>query len=100
MTRDFPTTWPFVIPRNTVAVTTRSVMQENAPIVIVQNLADGEGWTFLDGQAFDVASALLVTIGSIYDRDPSIGVLADMPEGWVATREAHGASWRREHDDV
>jgi len=92
--------WPFSEPRRTAAVTTARVVDRRAPIRVVQHLAEGEGWTFLDGEAFDSALGRIITMEHVYELDPSIGELADMPQGWVAIRDQAGAPWRREPDDV
>jgi hypothetical protein len=92
--------WPFGVPRNTAAVTTASVSTGRSPILIVQHLVGGEGWTFLDGGAFDIAQAVLATMGRIFDLDSSVGQLRDLPEGWCATRSSQSAPWVREADDA
>jgi hypothetical protein len=76
-------------------VTLRSIISGAAPILYVSHDLEDDGWQFLDGRTFDRADAALVGLGEIVRRDPSVSELADMPPGWVATRETKQSPWRR-----
>ena len=43
--------------------------------------------------------ALVVCLGCAYERNPSIGPLADMPRGWAAWRDSPDGPWTREPKD-
>jgi hypothetical protein len=87
--------WPFADPRNTAAITTRQVL-DGAPIVRVSHDADDGGWQLLGETTGDPADARFVGLGRIYDRDPTLASIADLPEGWRAWRAGPGAPWQRE----
>jgi hypothetical protein len=87
--------WPFEDPPNTAALTTRDVLEANAPILHVAHDADDGSWQFLPGRAVSPAESRVVGLGRICARDPSLRELADLPEGWRAWRERVGAAWQR-----
>ena len=81
-----------------LALTTRQVMREGWPILLVTHDADDGAWQFVNGQGDtdDIESALLVEVGHIVELDPSVSELADLPLGWRAWRPAAGDEWVRE----
>lgn len=89
--------WPFADPRNVMAFTLRAVVDGAAPILLVtHDLADG-AWQFLDGRDDpQPEDAVLVCLEHLYNRDRSVGELADLPLGWRAWREALDEPWQRE----
>jgi hypothetical protein len=89
--------WPFKDPENTTTFTVRQIMDGSAPILLVCRDADDGSWQFLTGDAFDMKSAMLVTLKQTFSRDSSIAEIADLPPGWCASREREGAPWRRHH---
>jgi hypothetical protein len=68
--------WPFTDSPNTASITTRQVL-EGAPILLVTH------------------DARVVGLGQMYRRDVTLGELADLPEGWRASRSAAGLPWHR-----
>jgi hypothetical protein len=86
--------WPFADTRNTASITTRQVL-EGAPILRVSHDADDGSWQFLCGTTNDPADARVVGLGSMFVRDPTLGELADLPEGSYAWRKAPGLPWQR-----
>jgi hypothetical protein len=88
-------TWPFDQARNVMAITTRRVIEEGHPIVHVTHFSEDHSWAFVDGAPFEMSSALMVLMGRVIDKDPSLLEIADLPPGWVATRQAVGDPWRR-----
>jgi hypothetical protein len=86
--------WPFADKPNTAAITTRQVL-EGAPILLVTHDADDGSWQFLCSTTDDPADARLVGLGQIYKRDATVGILADLPEGWRASRAAPHLAWER-----
>jgi hypothetical protein len=87
--------WPFEEGKNRAAFTTRPVIHEGHPILLVSHDEDGD-WHFLFGTTDRPEDVLVVSLGEIVDRDPTIGELADLPEGWRATRPDDRAPWLRE----
>ena len=91
--------WPFDQPRNCATVTLRSIVADNLPILYVSHDADDHGWQFLDGQPLNMSNALLVSLSTIVEHDPTVVEVADLPPGWVATRIAAGSPWKRQPTD-
>jgi hypothetical protein len=89
------TSWPFHEGRNRAAFTTRPVLEGNLPILLVNHDEDGD-WQFLCGTTNRTEDGRIVSLGGIFERDRSLAPVADLPEGWRASRTAKGAVWTRE----
>ena len=87
--------WPFEDSPNVAVITLRQILEGSAPILHVTHDEEDGGWQFLTGDPPDEADAKVVALSTIVRIDPSIVELADLPEGWVAVREATAAPWRR-----
>jgi hypothetical protein len=88
--------WPFSDPPNVTTITTRQVLDEGYPILVVTHDEDDGGWQVLCGTTNDPKDGRVVGLDCMYERDPSIGELADLPLGWKAWREATDRDWIRE----
>ena len=88
------TEWPFKDPKNTVTFTTVGVIKKHAPVCRVCHDDDG-AWQFLTGASVTMAEAMIVTLSHVVGTDQSLFELADLPLGWVATRENAQSPWRR-----
>lgn len=86
--------WPFADKPNTASITTRQVL-EGAPILLVTHDEDDGSWQFLCGTTDDPADARVVGLGQMCKRDSTLRDLADLPEGWRATRIAPDGPWQR-----
>jgi hypothetical protein len=86
--------WPFTEPHNVAVFSTTRVIRENYPILLVSHDDDGE-WQFLCGTTNDSKDCLIVCLGCAFERDRSIGELADLPEGWQAWRDNPQSPWQR-----
>jgi hypothetical protein len=91
--------WVFDEPKNVISVTTRQVMQEGSPILLVAHDAEDGSWQFLTGSIFSVADGMLVTLHTIVKHDPTVCELADLPLGWEAHRDSVGSPWRRSRNE-
>ena len=89
-----PSEWPFADPMNTTAFSTSRVFGDNFPILLVTHDVEGD-WQILCGTTNDPADALVVCLGCAYERDRTIGALADLPRGWMAWRDTADAPWIR-----
>jgi hypothetical protein len=87
-------TWPFEASPNTASITTRQVL-EGAPVLRVTHDADDGCWQCLCGTTDNPVDARVVGVGEMYARDPTLGELADLPEGWCAWRASPGLPWER-----
>jgi len=90
--------WPFSDPANAVAFTTNRVLRGGLPILRVSHDWDGD-WQFLCGTTNAIEDALVVCLGCAFERDRTIGELADLPIGWGAWRDGPGAPWERSRND-
>jgi hypothetical protein len=88
--------WPFADAPNTASITTIRVLEGQAPILLVTHDGDDGGWQFLCGTTDDPSDGRVVGLGRMYARDPTLGEVADLPEGWRASRERVGAPWIRQ----
>ena len=86
--------WPFADTPNTASITTRQVL-EGAPILLVTHDADDGSWQFVCGTTDDPADARVVGLGQMYKRDATLRELADLPEGWRASRTSTDRPWQR-----
>jgi hypothetical protein len=86
--------WPFSEPANRAAFTTIRVLREGYPVLLVSHDQDGD-WQFLCGTTNDTAHAAVVCLGCAYERDRSVGPLADLPLGWHARRDSADSAWER-----
>jgi hypothetical protein len=87
--------WPFEDPPNTAALTTRAVLEDGAPVLLVTHDAEDGGWQFVCGTTDDPEQARVVGLGRMCARDPGLLELADLPEGWRAWRASVRDPWQR-----
>ena len=88
--------WPFHAPPNVLVFTTWKILREERPILLVSHDADDGAWQFLDGLGEpDIRDAAMVLLVNMTKLDATVMELADLPEGWVACREARGKTWVR-----
>ncbi len=88
-------TWPFDQPRDSAAVSLRSIMSGGAPILFVAHDADDHGWQFLGLDDADEADACLIALEEAVELDRSVLELADLPTGWSAWRADRASPWQR-----
>jgi len=87
--------WPFAEPIHTRVFTTGAVLRGSLPVLLVSHDEDGD-WQFLCGTTDNPADCVVVCLGCAYDKDNSIGQLADLPLGWRAWRDTLTDPWKRE----
>ena len=89
--------WPFQAGGNRAVFTTKPVVHDRLPILLVFHEVEDE-WQFLCGTTNDPGDALVVSLGFMLQRDPTLAAVADLPEGWCATRDSKETEWERELD--
>lgn len=89
-------TWNFQQPRNLAVITLHRVVAGDSDVLQVSHDEDDGGWQFLDDAVFAETDALVVGLGRMIDSDPTLAELADLPEGFVATRRSKTEAWVRE----
>jgi hypothetical protein len=94
--------WRFADSPETGVFTTRQAYLEGEPLGLVSHDVEGD-WQFLhdedegeDGELRDEDDLMFVPLREIVARFPEVEQLADLPVGWVASREARGRPWVRE----
>lgn len=87
--------WPFADPEHVATITVKQIVGGHAPILLVCRDEEDGGWMFLTGSPFQTEDAMLVALREIVELDPSTMELADLPEGWEASREFVGGPWTR-----
>lgn len=87
--------WVFADPPNVATYTTRKVLDDGHPILLVTHDEDDGAWQFLCGTTNEAADARIVGLDTIVQKDPSVIELADLPLGWRAWRDSPRGPWHR-----
>jgi hypothetical protein len=87
--------WLFPDAPQTVVFTTRNVVEEGAPILIVTHDQGDGAWQFRPAAAPAAAEGRIVSLQEMVFNDPSLFELADLPMGWRAVRDSINSPWRR-----
>jgi hypothetical protein len=94
--------WKFSDSRDSGVYATRQVYVEGELLSLVSHDEDGD-WQFLhdeeadeEGELRETDDLMLVHFQHIVDRFPEVEQLADLPIGWIASREAAEQPWVRE----
>jgi hypothetical protein len=90
--------WPFHEGGNRAVFTTKPVLRDGHPILLVSHNPDGD-WQFLCGTTNRPEDGQVVSLKSILELDPTIAEVADLREGWTACRRKKGTAWRRKKGD-
>jgi hypothetical protein len=92
--------WLFSEPPNLAVIASKTIF-EGAYIGFVSHDADDGGWQFIAaaGETNEV-DAMLVSLQSVVDHDPTIKLLADLPLGWVAERHSADEPWYRYRQSI
>ena len=75
-------------------ITTQAVLDGEWIALVTIDEEDGD-WQFHTAGTPDEAAARVVALRRIYELDPSIAELADLPLGGRAWRASPGAPWQR-----
>jgi hypothetical protein len=71
------TSWPFHEGRNRAVFTTKPVL-DGHPVLLVTHDREGD-WQFLCGTTNRTEDAKIVSLGCIFERDPTLAQVADLP---------------------
>lgn len=91
--------WTFDQGRNVAAITTRQVIRESYPILLVVHYIDDDSWAFTCGTTNKSEDLMVVGMGEVIDLDASLFSISDLPPGWSATRESINSNWVRTKDE-
>ena len=86
--------FPFADALDTAAIVCRHVLEEGAPVTYVSHDEDDGMWQFLCSGLHETADARLVSLYSVWKRDESVGLLCEMPPGFIAWRAGAEGEWR------
>ena len=87
--------WPFDDSPNMATISTRPVIEGTSWIALVSHDEDDGGWQFLGPEGPVEEQAMIVAFRRIFERDPTIAQLADLPLGWRAWRDRPDGAWQR-----
>jgi len=85
--------WNFDQAPDVAAITTKMVLEEGAPVLRVVHYDDDHSWAFTCGTTNNPADGLVIAMGCILERDPTLHEIADLEPGWGAWREEIGGEW-------
>ncbi|HEY2891505.1 MAG TPA: hypothetical protein VGJ31_12795 [Dongiaceae bacterium] len=89
--------WPFRDPPNLAVIVHRNIISGEKAIALVTHDVDDGGWQFLSDEIgpLNESDGMVVGLGQIVTRDPSLMTLANLPVGWRAWRPSKDAPWQR-----
>ena len=85
--------WPFDQEKNVAAVTTKQVVDQGLPILLVIHYEDDHSWAFLCDTTEEESDSQLITMEEITLIDPTLHTIADLKPGWIAYRETIDDAW-------
>jgi hypothetical protein len=93
--------WPFADPPNVAVFTSRRILSGQVSICFVTHDEEDGAWQFhpRDGAANE-GDAAVAGLQTIFELDPSVGSLADLPLGWSAWRDEGSSIWQRMPSDL
>ncbi len=83
----------FSLPKNTMVITTKDIIQNEKDILVVSHDAEDGMWQFLDGEDITEENAAVVSLFEIFQIDNSVSELSGMPIGCVAYRKQKNDKW-------
>jgi hypothetical protein len=85
--------------RTHVVFTLKQIVEQTEPVLFVIHDSDEADWQFLSGKAVSQKDLMLVSLESLVKADRSLNELADLPQGWYATRTSIRSKWERKEID-
>jgi hypothetical protein len=89
------TRWPLDQGPNVGAITTKQVIEQGLPILLVTHYADDHSWAFVCGTTDLVEDGRVIAMKEALRRDPTLLMIADLPPGTSARRERVASVWLR-----
>ncbi len=91
--RDVESAWLFDQAQNVAALTTRQVLEENAPILTIIHYEDDHSWAFLCGTTDDDTDGRVISMKQVVEIDSSVLAASGLPIGWSANRSSVEEDW-------
>ena len=85
--------WKFDQEKKVGAITTRQVLDDDKPILLVIHYGDDCSWAFLCDTTEKESDSRMVSMEEIVTKDPTLNEIADLPPGWIAYRDFVGDEW-------
>lgn len=89
------TRWPFADSPDTGVYSTRFVLDEDYPILLISHDPDG-AWQFLCGTTDNPDDGRLIPLQEVVELDETVRKVADLPTGWRAWRDSTEGPWMQE----
>lgn len=86
--------FPFSDTPNTAVITCTHIVDDKEPILFVSHDEDDGMWQFLCGREHSDDDAKIVSLKYVFELDPTIGLLKDLPCGYCAERESLNDKWK------
>ncbi len=85
--------FPFHEQPDTAAIICCHIIDRKEPILYVSHDEDDGMWQFLCGDEHSLSDAGVVSPKEVFLSDKTIGVLAELPRGYFATRKNSSDDW-------
>ncbi|TGL35569.1 hypothetical protein EHQ52_13085 [Leptospira koniambonensis] len=79
-----------------MCITTDRILAGRKKILSIWHDEEDGMWQFLDDMELSEEDAEIVSLEEMWQLDPSVGDIADLPLGWMAWRKKVGGNWTRE----
>lgn len=89
--------FPFSDSPDTAVFTCSHIVESGDNILFVSHDLDDGSWQFLCGKGHDEDEARIVSLRYVFDIDPTIGILKDLPLGYYAERLSKNDKWVIRH---
>ncbi len=84
--------WPFFFPSNEVAYSSKRVVRDGHPILVVSHDSYGD-WQLLHGELTDDDEMAQICFGCAYDSDRTLAEIAALEPNCIAERQKVGGDW-------
>lgn len=91
------TEWPFSDPKNVATFVSKHILTGDVICHVYHSWEDGS-WSFLPDRKTADGDCKIICLHNVYELDPSVGELADLPYGWKASRVSANHPWERSKD--
>ena len=85
--------FPFKDKRNAATISCKCVLKDGQSIRYACHDNDDGMWQFLCGNSHESDDAMVVALEEVYQHDPSLSSIADLPLGYEAERKDEKSDW-------
>ena len=91
--------WPFPCDANEIAFSSKRVVEQGWPILVVSRDHDGD-WQLLHGEIEEDDEMSQISMACAYQADATLAGVSSLKPGSIAEREKVGGDWSIEELDV